>query len=120
MEQKGKKMEALKKLSNIQKSKTVNKYGIRTNIWDIFPNKHNLTNHSAVFPEELIIDNIKSWTNKNDIILDPFMGSGTTAIACKKLNRKFIGFELDEKYYDETTQRILKFDRQKNMFDLFD
>ena len=43
---------------------------------------------------------------KNDIILDPFMGSGTTGVACKNLNRYFIGIELDKGYFDIATERI--------------
>jgi len=49
---------------------------------------------------------IKIHTNENDIILDPFLGSGTTGVACKNLNRKFIGIELDDNYYDIGVDRI--------------
>jgi len=42
---------------------------------------------------------IKLFTNPNDIVLDPFMGSGTTAIACKNLNRHYVGMEINKKYY---------------------
>jgi len=51
---------------------------------------------------------VDTLTNKNDIVLDPFMGSGTTAVACKKLQRNFIGFEKDEKYYKICEERISK------------
>lgn len=54
--------------------------------------------------EELILDN----TNEGEIVLDPFMGSGTTAIACINNNRNYIGFELDEKYYNDSIERIEK------------
>lgn len=49
---------------------------------------------------------IERLTNENDIILDPFMGSGSTGVACKTLNRKFIGFELDENYFNIAKERI--------------
>jgi DNA modification methylase len=62
--------------------------------------------HPAIFPEKLAIDHVKSWSNENDVILDPFMGSGTTAIACLELNRKYIGFELDKEYYKLAQERI--------------
>lgn len=52
--------------------------------------------------EELISDN----TNENDIVLDPCMGSGTTGVACRNLNRDFIGIELDETYFEIAKQRI--------------
>jgi len=55
-------------------------------------------NHSAVFPLELPSWFIKLFTQESEIVLDPFMGSGTTARAAKKLNRKYIGVEIKEEY----------------------
>ena len=52
--------------------------------------------------EELVTDN----TNENETVLDPFMGSGTTGVACKNLNRNFIGMELDEDYFKIAKERI--------------
>lgn len=49
---------------------------------------------------------IERLTNERDIVLDPFMGSGTTGVACKELNREFIGVELDENYYNIACSRI--------------
>lgn len=49
---------------------------------------------------------IKTYTNENDIVLDNCMGSGTTGVACKNLNRKFIGIELDKGYFDIACKRI--------------
>lgn len=62
--------------------------------------------HPAMFPLDLAIDQIKSWTNENDLVLDPFMGSGTTGVACKELNRNFIGMEIVDKYYEIAKQRL--------------
>lgn len=62
--------------------------------------------HPAMFPLDLALDQIKSWTNENDLVLDPFMGSGTTGVACKELNRNFIGMEIVDKYYDIACERI--------------
>lgn len=52
------------------------------------------------------------------IILDPFMGSGTTGVACMKLGRKFIGCEMDETYYDIAKNRLETLTNQLSMFDV--
>ena len=57
---------------------------------------------------KLMEEIIKVHTNKDDLILDPFMGSGTTGVAAIKNNRKFIGIELEKKYFDITIERIKK------------
>ena len=49
---------------------------------------------------------IELWTNENDFVLDFCMGSGTTGVACKKLNRNFIGIELDKNYFEIAEKRI--------------
>lgn len=67
--------------------------------------------HSG-FPIELPETCIALSTKKDDIILDCFMGSGTTGIACKKLDRNFIGIELNENYFNIATQRIKDSDKE--------
>lgn len=62
--------------------------------------------HPAQKPLDLISFLIEASSNKGEIILDPFMGSGTTAIACKRLNRKYIGYEIEKKYYDIAIKRL--------------
>ena len=47
-------------------------------------------------------------TYKDDLVLDPFMGSGTTAVACVNLDRRYIGFEISEKYYEIANKRVDK------------
>ena len=49
---------------------------------------------------------IKTYSNPGDVILDPFMGSGTTGVACAKLGRRFIGIEKDERYFQTARERI--------------
>ncbi len=66
----------------------------------------NLKDHCASFPIELPLWAAEVYSKPGDIILDPFMGSGTTAIACALSDRKFIGFELDKDYYDFANERI--------------
>jgi site-specific DNA-methyltransferase (adenine-specific) len=62
--------------------------------------------HPTQKPIALIEWLIKTYTDKGDVVLDPCMGSGTTAIACIRTNRKFIGFEKDKKYFDIAQERI--------------
>jgi DNA modification methylase len=62
--------------------------------------------HPAIFPEKLAENHILSWTNENDTVLDPFLGSGTTGVAAKKLGRNFIGCELNPEYADIAEKRI--------------
>ncbi len=65
--------------------------------------------HPTVKPVLLFEYLVKTYTNENDIVLDNTMGSGTTGVACVNLNRKFIGIELSEKYYN------VAYDRLKNI-----
>lgn len=58
---------------------------------------------------------VHDLTNQSETILDPFMGSGTTGVACTKLGRKFIGIEADEKYFHIACQRIEDAERQPDM-----
>ena len=62
--------------------------------------------NTASYPVEIINPLILASSNENDIILDPFMGSGTTGIAALKNNRKFIGCEFDKKYFDIAKNRL--------------
>lgn len=72
------------------------------------------TAHPAQFPEDLIKRLILGFTNKNDIILDPFMGSGTVGAVAIELGRKFIGFEINSDYCEIAQKRIqTKYDEKK-------
>jgi len=62
--------------------------------------------HMTEKPVELMEILVSQSSNEGEIILDPFMGNGTTAVACANTNRKFIGFELDSKYYEIAQNRI--------------
>ncbi|MCL2063820.1 MAG: site-specific DNA-methyltransferase [Candidatus Cloacimonetes bacterium] len=62
--------------------------------------------HPAVYPEFIIQEIIKLLTKKNDIVLDPFLGSGTTAVVAKKLNRKYIGIEINPEFVEYAQKRI--------------
>ena len=62
--------------------------------------------HPTQKPVEVMEWLIKRLSNENDIILDPFMGSGSTGVACKNTNRRFIGIELDKDYYNMAIKRL--------------
>ena len=64
--------------------------------------------HQTEKPQDILEFFLKYWTDEGDTILDPTMGSGSTGVACKKLSRKFIGFELDSKIFEIAKKRIEK------------
>jgi len=64
------------------------------------------TGHPAPFPEQLAQDHILSWSNENDLILDPFMGSGTVAKMAKLNKRNYIGFEISQEYCEISQNRL--------------
>jgi len=80
-----------------------------TNIWYLprgrMRDKRSIE-HPATFPNKLAYDQIISWSNEGDTVLDPFMGSGTTGVACQNLSRSFIGIELDSDYMEIARERI--------------
>ena len=75
-----------------------------TNIWKIPPSRND--GHVCTFPEKLVENCIFPTTEEGDIILDPYMGSGTTAIVAMKHGRKFIGIEADKEYFDLACSKI--------------
>lgn len=85
----------------------VNKEMVDYNIWDIAV-AQNKTSHPAVYPIEIPLKHIQSWSNEGDVVLDPFMGSGTTGLAALELNRKFVGIEMNNEYFELSKQRILE------------
>ena len=74
-------------------------------VWDI-PSVRKNDDHEAKFPEELARRVVKLFSNPNDLILDPFIGSGTTAIAAYKENRHYIGIDKEQKYVDLSNKNI--------------
>lgn len=80
-------------------------YKRRHNVWNINVSS-DVNGHPAVFPEQLVNDHIISWSNEGDLVLDPFMGSGTTAKMSIINKRNFIGFEISKVYCDIANSRI--------------
>lgn len=82
-------------------------YGQRFNIWECSPQRQRGDNvHPAPFPEQIVKDHILSWSNEGDLILDPFVGSGTTPKVASDLNRRYIGFDISQKYVDMASNRL--------------
>ena len=82
-----------------------------------FPiNSKKIKGHNAVMNENVCSFFISEFTKENDNILDPFLGSGTTGITCRKLNRNFTGIEQDDNYFKIATERINKEEPQKELF----
>lgn len=72
----------------------------------ISASEHKLGKHPTQKPILLLRHFIELLSNENDVVLDPFMGSGSTGVACEQLKRRFIGFELNEEYYRIASHRI--------------
>ena len=62
--------------------------------------------HPTIKPLDLVIRHLQHTTQENQIVLDPFVGSGTTAIACKEINRQFVGYEIDPKWHKVALDRL--------------
>ena len=87
-----------------------------TDVWDDIDFREDDRVHPTQKPVRLIERLVKASTNPNDIILDPFIGSGTTAIACIKERRHFIGYELSKEYFDKAIKRIENEQAQLKLF----
>ena len=88
---------------------------VQVNDFKIHPNKFvytvgsgDRTKHNAPFPEQLAEDNILSWSNENDLVYDPFMGSGTVAKMALLNKRNYIGSEISQEYCDIVVDRLKK------------
>lgn len=81
-------------------------FGQRFNVWRQPPCRDRKVPHPARFPVALARDHVVSWSNPGDVVLDPFMGSGTTGVACAKEGRSFVGVELSEEYFKVARNRI--------------
>jgi DNA modification methylase len=78
--------------------------------WSIAPEKNMKEfNHPAMFPEELVLRAVKLFSFRNDIILDPFNGTGTTTTVAKKFNRRYIGIDISKEYCLTAEKRLTNF-----------
>ncbi len=90
---------------NYKEAKRINNGKQMRNLWVINAKKH-ITKHPTEKPEELMERIVLLGSRKNDVILDPFMGSGTTGVIAKRLGRHFIGIEIDKEFFKIAEKRI--------------
>jgi site-specific DNA-methyltransferase (adenine-specific) len=92
-------------------------YGLRRNWWPLANAYTGETKgHPAPMPYEMAAGHVLTWTAPGDTVLDPFMGSGTTGIACARLGRRFVGIEIEPRYFDLACRRIERAERQPDLF----
>lgn len=89
------------------------------NLWEIPAERHK-TIHPTEKPEKLLERILLIGSKEGDIVLDPFMGSGTTGVVAKRLQRNFIGIEIDETFFKIAEKRIKETTIQQNLIKLFD
>ena len=95
----------------IKSKNIISQEKLKGNIWkyvvgSVTQKDKSVFKHPATFPEQLALDHILSWSNENDTVFDPFMGSGTTGKMAVCNNRNFIGMEIDDEYYMMAEKRI--------------
>lgn len=98
------------------KTTVVKEEKIKSNVWNITTGGELFGYHPGVFPEALARDHILSWSNENDLVYDPFMGSGTTAKAAHQLKRRWIGSEISQEYVDLANKRLEPYLMQEQLF----
>ena len=103
-----------------KKANPVKKQKIKGNIWEYVVGKkaedQEAKGHPAPFPCALARDHIYSWTNKDDIVLDPLCGSGTTCVSALQLGRNYIGIDISKQYCEMTEKRIKDYHNQLKLF----
>ena len=76
-------------------------------VWSCRKVNQNKMLHPTEKPTDLLAHMIEKYTDENDVVFDPFMGSGSTGVAAAKTKRNFIGIELDDKYFEIAKRRVL-------------
>lgn len=77
-------------------------------LWQFPPTKKSVSGHPAAFPLELPRRCIRLWSFYGDVVLDPFLGGGSSAIAAKREDRHYIGYEIHKEFIDETRNRMIR------------
>lgn len=82
------------------------KRGTLDDLWLIERERSAIEGHGATFPEKLVFTILENFSKEGDLIYDPFLGTGTTAVVAKKTGRRYLGSEIDEKYYTLASERL--------------
>lgn len=98
------------------KASEIPENGLRRNWWVISNNSREENAHPAKMPYSMAFDHIATWTIEGETVLDPFMGSGTTGVAALDQGRKFIGVEIEQKYFDAACRRVERAHEQPSLF----
>ncbi len=94
------------------------KRGTLDDVWTIKrERKKGVSNHGATFPQELIETILDNFSKKNDVIYDPFLGTGTTAIVSKRMNRNYIGSEISKEYFQISKKKLKEVGQQLKLID---
>lgn len=80
--------------------------GTLDDVWQINRENSKSRSHAAVMPQELVRTILKNFSSENDLVYDPFMGTGTTAVVAQEMNRRFVGSEQSKKYIDIANTRL--------------
>ena len=81
------------------------KRGTLSDVWKMPREKH-AKGHQAVMPTKMVKTILENFSVEDDLVYDPFMGAGTTAVVCEQMNRRWIGSEISQQYVDLTRQRV--------------
>jgi len=92
------------------------KRGTLSDVWKIPREKH-AKGHQAVMPSKMVKTILKNFSAEGDLVYDPFMGAGTTAVVCEQMNRRWIGSEISEQYVDLARQRVAEINGLNAFFD---
>jgi hypothetical protein len=107
---------SLRRTSGVGREIPIN--GLRWNWWILnTASQEEKVDHPARMPSGMASAHIITWSEEGETILDPFMGSGTTGVSCANLGRKFIGIEIEPKYFDIACRRIADAYKQPRLFE---
>jgi len=89
------------------------------NVWDIGIASNKSEKHNAAFPMKLAEKSIDLFTSEGDLVLDPMVGTGTTCIAAKKLNRDYLGFDINKEYVELARKNLSKQEPPLDSFEIY-